>query len=361
MTRAFERGLSQFRKNYIINGAMMLSQENGTTVGTANGYFPVDQFYAAFSNSGTISMAQVASATPAGSPNRLRVTVTAADASVASGDFLNITQPVEGLRIADLKSGSATPKTVVLQFGVKAPAGTYCVAFRNGAPNRSYVGEYTISAGEANTDVVKTINLTLDNTGTWAIDNTAGVYLSWSLMAGSTYQTPAGVWTAGNFLASANQFNFMGTNGNVFELFDVGLYEGTTAPAFQVPDPVIELLLCQRYFCSDFAINTPPADNIQTQKFFGSAVNSAGLASQKLKFPVTMRAAPTMTFYASNVKASPVAGQWQWFNGSAYVDGSGISTFMVGADGFGASFSTSTVTTNNSYLVAGSWKANARM
>jgi hypothetical protein len=40
----------------------------------------------------------------------------------------------------------------------------------------------------------------------------------------------------------------MGTASNVFQLFDVGLYEGPVAPAFVVPDYASELALCQRYF-----------------------------------------------------------------------------------------------------------------
>jgi hypothetical protein len=47
---------------------MMVSQENAATVGTINGYFPVDQFSIGFVHAGAISTAQVASPTPGGSP-----------------------------------------------------------------------------------------------------------------------------------------------------------------------------------------------------------------------------------------------------------------------------------------------------
>ena len=43
------------------------------------------------------------------------------------------------------------------------------------------------------------------------------------------------------FYATANQFNFMGTINNVFELFDVSLTEGTVAPPFQLPDYAIRV------------------------------------------------------------------------------------------------------------------------
>jgi hypothetical protein len=178
------------------------------------------------------------------------VTVTTADAAMTTNKNVGITQIIEGLRIADLAAGLATARAVTLRFGIKAPAGTYCVALRNGGVTRAYIGECVVSPAQANIDSVMALALTMDTTGTWASDTTAGLNISWTLMCGPTYQTPAGVWTAGNFLASANQFNFMGTAGNVFELFDVGLYQGSTgtAPAFQVPDFASDRTLCQRYF-----------------------------------------------------------------------------------------------------------------
>jgi hypothetical protein len=267
------------KKNYIINGAMMVSQENGATA-VAVGY-PVDQFQYV-STTGVVSAAQVASRTPGGSPNRLRCTVTTADASVAAGDIAWLMTKLEGLRTADLNLG-ASAKTITLQFGVKAPAGTYCVSFFNAVPNRTYTAEYVIAAGEANTDVIKSVVVALDTTGTWASDNTMGLQLNWMLMAGTTYQMAANTWSANaNGFATSSQFNFMGTNGNVFELFDVSLTEGTVAPPFQVPDYASELAACKRYY----------------QKVTGglqmAVSNNASYYSTSYMFSVAMRAAPTV-------------------------------------------------------------------
>ena len=239
------------KRNYITNGAMQISQENGATAGniTAAGYYGADMFAGLSSGTtGTAGMQQVVSATPAGSNTRLRLTVTAADAAVAAGDIVWIVHRLEGLRALDLQFGKATAKTVTIQFGVKAPAGTYCVTLINNAINRSYVAEYVIAAGEANTDVIKSVTIAGDTTGTWAVDNTLGIEIRWGLMTGTTWQQTAGSWGTANALGSSNQFNFMGTNGNVFELFDVSLTEGNVAPPFQVPDYASELVLCQRYF-----------------------------------------------------------------------------------------------------------------
>jgi hypothetical protein len=236
------------RKNYIINGAMMVSQENGTTAGTVNSYYPVDQFGQQCNINGIATSQQVASSTPGGSPNRIRFTATTAHATVAANDFLTINQVIEGLRGADLRFGSASAKTIIVQFGVKAPAGIYGVSVVNAAANRSYVAEYTIAAAEANTDVVKSVIVPGDVAGVWNVDSTIGMYVRWGLMAGTTFQQAAGAWGTTNGMGTSNQFNFMGTVNNVFELFDVGLYEGNVAPAFMVPDYASELVLCQRYW-----------------------------------------------------------------------------------------------------------------
>jgi hypothetical protein len=67
-------------------------------------------------------------------------------------------------------------------------------------------------------------------------------------MAGTNYQVAAGSWVASGPMGSPNQFNFMGTINNVFELFDVSLTEGSVAPPFQVPDVLNEMAMCMRYY-----------------------------------------------------------------------------------------------------------------
>jgi hypothetical protein len=261
------------------------------------------------------------------------MTVTTADAAIAAGKFSGIFTNIEGLRAADLLFGAGSAKTVTLQFGVKAPAGTYCVAIRNAAPNRTYVTEYTVAAGEANTDVIKSVTIPGDVTGTWAADNTIGLSICFCLMAGSTYQTPAGIWTAGNFLGSSNQFNFMGTNGNVFELFDVGLYQGSAPPAFQVPDYASELALCLRYWETGIC------------RTVGSTA-SAGLSIvSSAQFAVPKRIVPTMTNsnFVNNANASGVSGA---------AGAQSVNTLSMGI-----AVTTGSTNTDASYV----WKANARM
>lgn len=288
------------KKNYIVNGGMQISQENGTAASAAPGYYPADQWRNEFSSAGAVSAAQVASSTPGGSPYRIRATVTAADASVASSDYSVISQRIEGNRVADLRFGNAAAKAITVQFGVKAPAGTYCVAVRNGAPNRIIVGEYTITAGQANSDVVRSVTFAGDTTGTWAFDNTTGMELIFVLMAGSSFVQSPNNWSgASSVFATSNQFNLLGTVGNVFELFDVGLYEGSSAPPFQLPDFNDELDRCQRYWekSYDYATAVGTATNNGVR---GSLQNSAPASYGAGTFLKRKRVAPTVTLYSPN-------------------------------------------------------------
>ena len=270
-------------KNYVINGCFQLSQENVNTAGTAIGYYAADMWAQFHSHSGTQTVQRVTKTTPAGATYRLRVTATVADATVDAGNYSLVFTRFEGLRIADLLSGTALSKTVTLQFGVSAPAGTYCVAVRNAALNRSYTTEYVIAAGEANTDVIKSVTFRLDQTGTWQADNTLSMDISWCLMVGTNLQAPVNAWSAGNFLGTASQFNFMGTANNVFELFDVSLTVGTVAPPCQVQHGDYVMRECQRYWQDH---NPYLADD--------------SVLLESFLLPVAMRAAPTAAFVSVN-------------------------------------------------------------
>ena len=179
--------------------------------------------------------------------------------------------------------GSTSAKTITIQFGIKAPAGTYCLALTNAAANRGYISEYVIAAGEANTDVVKSVTIALDQTGTWAIDNTAGLNIQWTLMGGATVIGAANTWVAASSFATANQFNFMGTINNVFELFDVSLTEGSVAPPFQVPDYADELVACRRYYKKNPSIMGHWGETSSTEAYFS------------VPHTPPMRAGPTLT------------------------------------------------------------------
>jgi hypothetical protein len=323
-------------KNYIINGGVQVSQENGTTASTANAYYMADQFATSYTlSAGVVSAGHVSATNAPSGGDRLRATVTTALASPAAADFYAFFTRIEGLRFADTLYGMANAKTLTLQFGCKGPAGTYAVNFRNSAINRCYVGTFTIGAGEANTDTIKSVTIPGDVTGTWLSDTGIGVNVFWVLMCGSTNQVASGSWGATG-LGATGQSNFLATNGNVFELFDIGLYEGTVAPSFMLPDYASELTACQRYF-----------ENGQEPYMFlgGGLTTSNGYG--EVKFATTKRAVPAMA----------VTG-WQYWQGSG---GAGFTPTFVSPHVDNAPFQGTGLTNWNGWTGNGTWKANARL
>lgn len=352
------------KKNYVVNGAMQISLEQCGIASTLNGAYPVEQFCSQYSNAGVVTVAQVKTPTPAGSNYRLQAKATTADASVASSDYAFIMTRIEGLRVQDLQFGTANAKSIVIAFGVKAPAGTYGVFIRNSAGNRGYLAEIVIAAGEANTDVRKSVVIPGDTTGTWLSTSGIGFEIRFCLMAGSAFQTTPNVWGAnGVIVGSSSQFNFMGTVNNTFELFDVGLYEGTVAPPFIMNPYDKDLDDCQRYWSKSFVSGVKPAQGIASPWMAGFAWSTTDMGVGLIEFPCTMRTAPTITFYRSSAGGG-TDGHWQWYDGvSAYVDSSTTTASVTFEKRMSVSMnvSPSSLTVKNGYIVQGNWTADARL
>lgn len=267
-------------RNKIINGKMDIAQRGTSFVSPATGSYMLDRWQHQSVNDGVFTVTQ-ASDSPANEfENSLRLTVTTADASIAAGQFCTLRQPIEGYNARDLIG-----RTFTLSFRVRSSkTGTHCVAFINDAGDRSYIAEYTINA--ANTWETKSITLSggLITAGTWNWTNGRGVILSFALASGSTFQTTAGAWQTGNFLATANQVNCLDTIDNIFAITGVQLEVGSVATPFEHRPYGAELALCQRY-CWVGVINLTCSAN-STSEF-------ASMGFQP--FPSPLRAAPTLS------------------------------------------------------------------
>jgi hypothetical protein len=226
-------------RNRIVNPAMQISSINGNTSGTSSGYAPADNWLKYHvSSAGTLTVQRVQSVTPKGAKDRIRVTITAADASLAAGEYLTLTQNIAGQEVADFQYGTASAKQVLLRFLFKGPQGTYAVALHNAAADRSYVALFTISAPNANVDTIQEITIAGDTTGTWTTTAATGLTLDIVLACGSTFQGSTG-WQAGNILGTSGVSNGMATINDVFEIGEVGLYLDVAAagtfPTWELP------------------------------------------------------------------------------------------------------------------------------
>jgi len=192
----------------------------------------------------------------------LKVACSTADASIGASQYSMIGQRVEGYNALRFPGQQAA-----LSFWVKSnKTGTYCINIRNGAPDRSYVAEYTINA--ANTWEFKTITLTFNYSGgTWDFGNGIGLQVSWTLASGSTFHTTANAWQIGNYKATANQVNLMDSNTNYWQISRPQLELGAVPTDFEFIDYGTELWRCQRYYEVFTLGANPPA----IAGYYGSA------------------------------------------------------------------------------------------
>jgi hypothetical protein len=266
-------------KNRIINGGMVIDQRNSGAAVTTSGLYVTDRFTQAFGNA-SCSFQQVSDA-PSGFINSLKLTVTTG-AAPSSGTNNAILQKIEGLNVADLAWGTASASSVTLSFWVKASVtGTYAVAFTNSAFNRSYVQTYVVNS--ANTWEYKTVTISGDTSGTWLTTNGVGLTVLWDFGSGTSLNTTAGAWQAGNFYRTSACTTIASTTNATLAITGVQLERGSTATSFDFRDYGTELSLCKRYY-----------ESMTWTQNSGSASNRP-FYEWTLYFQVEKRAAPVIT------------------------------------------------------------------
>ena len=284
-TSAFTGGFA-FR-NRIINGAMVIDQRNAgasSTFGTSGAYTTVDRWQTYEDTSGSATNQQVTDA-PTGFGNSLKVTITG-NATPSAAELFQLVQYIEGNNIVDMAWGTASASSVSLSFWVKSSlTGQFGGAISNNAVNYAYPFNYSISA--ANTWERKTITIVGPTAGTWLTDTNIGLRLYFNLGCGSNRLGTANAWTASDKRGSTGDTNLVSTNGATFYITGVQLEKGSTATSFDYRPYGTELALCQRYYYNHVVGNNL---HIGIGWYY-----SATEMDVSIKFPVTMRTAPTLS------------------------------------------------------------------
>ena len=284
-------------KNRIINGEMQIDQRNAgaAVTRTASGY-SLDRWAVGLSQASKLTFQQSTDA-PAGAKNSLKVTVSS-QYSPISTDVFGVYQGIEGFNISDLQWGTAGALTITTSYQVKSSVtGTFSVSINNGATNRSYIATYTISSANTWTPVVLTISG--DQTGTWATDNTSGIWLIFDLGYGSNFNTTAGSWISGNYRNTSGSVKFVNqTAGATWQLAQVQLEVGSVATSFDVRDYGRELMMCQRYYEKSYNYNVIPGSVEYsagtTAMLNNTNASTNGYCSATSVFKVQKRTSPTM-------------------------------------------------------------------
>ena len=326
-------------RNRLINGNMLIDQRNaGASVTPTDGQYTVDRWGSRLSQASKYSVQQNAGSVtlPAGFANYLGVT-SLSSYSVISTDYFSQQYRIEGYNTADLAWGTANAKTITLSFQVYSSlTGTFGGSVGNGAGNRCYVFSYSIPT--ANTWTTISITIAGDTSGTWLTTNGIGMYVTFGIGCGTSNSSTAGSWGSTFYSSVTGAVSVVGTSGATFYITGVQLEVGTKATPYEMQIYSDQLAQCQRYY----------SRNVQNAMWgaFESSTSFLGLT----RFPVTMRAAPTVSRTGTTQLTSIVGtisdnGSWNYtgsnVNGGAIAFAPSSGTYTVGLP---AQVTTDTVT-----------------
>jgi len=278
-------------RNKIINGAMTISQRNGTSATSVSGndVYTIDRYKGWANGGGVFSVTQSTTA-PSGFSNSALITVTTADSSIAASDNYRFAQVVEGYNIADLNYGASGASTVTLSFWVRSSVtGTFGGSFYSSPATRSYVFNYTISS--ANTWTYITTTATGDTSGSWNNTNGQGMTIYFDLGSGSNYENATGSWVGSEKFRTSGNATLISTLNATLYITGVQLEAGTTASPFEYRQYGTELQLCQRY-CEVYTNSIGGSEVIFPQSL--AQVDVSNRPETNLIYAVK-RAAPTIT------------------------------------------------------------------
>jgi hypothetical protein len=274
-------------KNIIINGDMSIDQRNSGSAVTTSSDYTLDRFKFQEGGSGgqVISVQQVSDA-PAGFEKSAKLTTTTASSSITADAYNMFWQAIEGGNFSNANWGSSDAVQVTLSFWVKASiAGNYTVSVRSSNNGLSYVTPYTISS--ADTWEKKSLTIAAPTSGTFNVDNSKAIQVSFNHSMGSNYTSSGNsVWQGESKLgATGTQVALTNTVNSTWQITGVQLEIGTSASDFEFLPFDVNLQRCERY-CSTLA------SGLQSLGIGFQNATDSMYFPQKLK--QTMRATPSL-------------------------------------------------------------------
>ena len=223
-------------RNLIINGAMNVAQRgtSSTGLGADNGYFTCDRWRHVFNTSGRLTSTQDSSA-PSGFANSLKFACTTADTSIASGEYLFLSQKIEGQNLQSFAKGTSDAKPFAVSFYVKGNASaTYVCELFDNDNTRQISKTFNVTTDWTRVE----LTFPADTTGTFGDDNAASLTFSIWLHAGSDYTSGtinSSAWasnTSANRVGSGTT-SFFDSTDRTFFLTGVQLEVGQNPTSFE--------------------------------------------------------------------------------------------------------------------------------
>jgi len=239
----------------IINGDMQVAQRGTSFTGQTSSLYSVDRFRWVNASQGTWTIVQ-STDVPAGYgfANSMKADCTTADASPASGDFIQFYQKIEGQNLQLLKKGTSSAEAVTVAFWIKSnKTGTVISEIYDYDNTRQISKAFTISS--ADTWEKKVLSFPGDTTGALGNDNAASLSFGIWMGAGSDFTsgTLSTTWTAStNANRAVGTTNFADNTANEvlvtgFQV-EVGDFDANSIAPFQHESYGDSLQRCQRYF-----------------------------------------------------------------------------------------------------------------
>ena len=303
------KGSSLANKNFIINGAMNVAQRgtSGTGFGASSGYFTVDRFGCfQASTAGRVTMTQTSDG-PEGFANCMKFACTTADTSVAAGEQFGFFTGLEGQDVQALGKGTSGAKSVTVSFWVKGNASaTYVLELYDWDNTRNIGQTFAVTTSW------NRIELTFagDTSGAFDDDNGGSLGLYFHLHAGSnltsgTLNTSWGSVTAANRCVGIS--SIFDSTSRTFFMTGLQMEIGEKATEFEHEPFSTTLSKCERYFKTSYEYGTYAGDVLSPTGSGSTStagclnMTTAGNVNRafgSIQFPVKMRDAPTMVFYA---------------------------------------------------------------
>jgi len=300
-------------RNIIINGAMNVSQRttSSTGIGASSGYFALDRFSVrAGSTAGRLTMAQESITDLPGFANACKLSCTTADTSIAAGEFMFLSQRMEGQNLQQLKKGTSSAESLTVSFYVKGnAAATYVCELSDTDNTRSITQAFSVTTSW------NKISLTFpgDTTGVLNDDNAISWQTIFWLHGGSTYtggtfsDNTWGAETSANRYAGSRT-SFFDSTDRTFFITGIQMEIGEVATPFEHRTFADDLIACERYY----QIAAPLAGNGNSSNFKTS-----------VSFKTAMRAQPTLSFtdndfdvtdgHASNYASTDANPSWTYY------------------------------------------------
>ena len=282
-------------RNVLINSAMNVAQRgtSSTGLGGSDGYFTCDRWRHVFNTSGRLTSTQDSSA-PIGFANSLKFACTTADTSIASNEYMFLSQKIEGQNLQSFAKGTSGAKPFAVSFYVKGNASaTYVCELYDNDNNRQISKTFSVTTSWSRVE----LTFPADTTGTFDDDNAASLTFSIWLHGGSDYTSGtlnSSAWASNtNANRAVGISSFFDSTSRTFFLTGLQMEVGQNPTEFEhISNFGEELQRCSRYY------QKTKADS-DTYKhfglvFIGADVGGTSYGTLAVPLVTTMRTVPSL-------------------------------------------------------------------